>query len=378
MAGNNKFLIIAGEVSGDLHGSALVKSVLEKDSNIEFYGIGGDNMQSAGVNLLYHIKDFAFMGFVEVIKNLNYIRKVKNSLLDFIKKNNIQNVIFIDYPGFNLNFAKSARKLGLRTFYYISPQLWAWHESRVEKVKKYIDEMICILPFEVKFYNGHGIDAHFFGHPLVDRISNYNYLTKDELYEKLNLSTDKEILLVMPGSRKQEIEMIFPEVMEAANKISLEYNLHTVVACSENIDENRLRELEPNINFTLAKNLTYDLFKHSKFGIIKSGTSTLEAALHELPFIVVYKTHKINYEIGKRLVKITAISLANIVNGKNIVPELIQDDVNIGKIYHYSAFYLNNEVDYLKFKHDIAEIKNKLGETGANSRIAEYIIGKMK
>lgn len=371
---DKKLLIIAGEASGDMHGSALVTELKKQMPDLEICGIGGDNMADAGVELFYHLREMAFMGFVEVIKHLPFIRKVKAKLLDEVKKRNIKKAVLIDYPGFNLNIAADLKKMGVDTIFYISPQIWAWHKSRIHKIKKIINKMLVVFPFEETMYREAGINAEFTGHPLIERIDNYNFLSKEELYSKYNLEEGKEILLVLPGSRTQEIERIFPEVIKAATEISESRDdMQTVVACSTHIDETMFREFQSDYKFNLVKGVTYDLFKHSKFGIIKSGTSTLEAGLFGLPFVVVYKTSGMTYMIGKQLIQVDHIAMANIIAGKTVVEELIQNDVNTEKIKKVVKSYLDDENKYNDLKKRLSVLREKLGGPGASAKAASII-----
>ncbi|HPN37044.1 MAG TPA: lipid-A-disaccharide synthase [Melioribacteraceae bacterium] len=368
----NKILIIAGEASGDLHASALMQEYLNLDSTARFYGIGGDNMIKAGLMHSYHINDMAFLGFVEIIKHLPFIRKVRKLLIELVKKEGIKNVILVDYPGFNLNFAKAVKKLDVNIIYYISPQIWAWGGKRIEKIKSLVNLMLVLFPFEEDFYLRNNVNAVFIGHPLLDRINNYNFIDKETFYKNFNLDINKNILLVLPGSRHQEIEKILPETLKAAKLICKKHNMQTVVACSSNINENVFSDFNLE-DAKLIKGFTYELFKYSSFGIIKSGTSTLEAALFELPFIVVYKTNIITYYLGKALIKIDSIALANIVAGKKIVKELIQNDVNVNNLTEAVSKYLDDIKLQEEIKKELKVLRNKLGSTGASKKAAQLI-----
>lgn len=366
-------MIIAGEASGDLHGASLINELKHIDGGINISGIGGDKMIAAGMNAQFHIKEMAFLGFAEVVKHIPFIKKAQNSLLDLVKKENIKTVVLIDYPGFNLSIAKKLNKLGVKIVYYISPQIWAWGKKRITKIKALIDKMIVVFPFEEDMYKKAEVDSVYVGHPLLERIAEYNFLTKEELYKKYNLETGKEILLLMPGSRKQEIEKIFPACIKAASMLCENFNMQTVVACSENLDETIFNNEKEKFKFTIAKGNTYDLLKHSKFGIIKSGTSTLETALFQLPFLVVYSTSTITYWIGRMLIELSGIALVNIVAEEKIVDELIQKDVTPQNIYTHAKSVLQNENMYNEMKFKLGKIKNKLGEPGASKKTAEIV-----
>lgn len=366
-------MIIAGEASGDLHGASLITELKRLDPSIVITGIGGDRMAAAGMDVIYHIKKMAFLGFVEVIRHLPFIKKVQMDIINKIKAENINTVVLIDYPGFNLSLAKKLKQLGKKIIYYISPQVWAWGKGRIKKIKMLTDKMLVVFPFEEKMYRDNGVDALYVGHPLIEHIDNYNFMSKDDLVEKFKLDKYKPILLVLPGSRKQEIKKIFGASITAALKLAKDFNLQVVVACAENIEPNIFYLNTNEKNFVTIKGHTYDLLKHSHFGIIKSGTSTLEAGLFQLPFIVVYATSNLTYFIGKLLVRIKNIAMANIILGENVVDELIQQDVNSANIYSKTSRYLLDNDLYNSLKINLGLIKNKLGETGASKNAAGII-----
>jgi lipid-A-disaccharide synthase len=371
---SKKLLIIAGEASGDLHGSALIRELKDIDNSIDVYGIGGDKMIKAGLKAKYHINDMSFLGFIEVIKHLPFIRKVKKDMIGLVQEEQIENIVLIDYPGFNLSLAKSFHKLGLKNIYYISPQIWAWGKGRIRKIKKLVERMIVFFPFEKKLYNSKNVSSDFVGHPLAKVIDEYNFLTKEQILSKYNLDSKKEILLLLPGSRKQELDKILNDVLGAAKRISEQFNFQTIIACADNIDENYFESFSKNFNFTIIKGDTYNLLKNSKFAIVKSGTSTLEAGIIGTPFIVVYKTNYLTYLIGKALIKIKNIALANIVAEKTVVKELIQQDVNPNTIYEESNSILSQESKYEELKIELSKIKSKLSTEGNPSRKAAEII----
>lgn len=370
---NKKLMIIAGEVSGELHGASLLSELNKIDNSIDVCGIGGDKMKAEGMTLLYHIKDMAFLGLIEVIKHLPFIRKVKKDLLKKVEKENIKTVVLIDYPGFNLNIADKLKKMGVKIIYYISPQIWAWGAKRTVKIKRLVDKMIVVFPFEETLYKKAGVNVEFVGHPLIEKISSYNYMTKEEFFDKFALDKSKEILLLYPGSRKQEVTTIFPEMIEAAEQIASKFDLQPVVGCSSNFDESLFYSLTKKKNFIVIKDHSYDLLKHSYFGIIKSGTSTLEAGMFTLPMIIVYKTSSLTYHILKRLVKVSNIGLVNIVAGKTVVPELIQSDVNSEKIFNAVSSLLTGKESLSEMKNELETIKHKLGEPGASGKAAKII-----
>lgn len=370
---NNNILIIAGEVSGDLHAAALVHELTKLDDQVKLFGIGGDKMKEAGVELIYHLNKMAFMGFSEVVKHLPFIRKVKNHILTEVNKRKTRYAVLIDYPGFNLNIAKKLKANGVDIIYYISPQIWAWGGGRIKKISELVKKMLVVFPFEEKLYKENNINAEFVGHPLIKRINEYNFLSGAELKQKLKLEQTKEILLILPGSREHEIEDIFPETIKAASLLSDEFNLQIVVACSSNIDEKVFDRFKNEFKFSVIKNFTYDLIKNAKFGIIKSGTSTLEAGLLQLPMIIVYKTSWLTYWIGRALIKLKNIGMANIILNENVVPELVQGDVNFNRIYETSRNILISENLYKIIKTKLGEIRIKIGDKNASANAARAI-----
>ncbi len=366
--------MIAGEASGDLHGSSLIKELKNIDNSIEIFGIGGDKMIAEGMKIKYHINDMAFLGFIEVIKHIPLIRKVKKSLIELVEKEKIKNIVLIDYPGFNLSIAKTFNKLELKNIYYISPQIWAWGKGRIKKIKRIINRMIVFFPFEEKLYKINNVHSDFVGHPLAKSIEEYTFLSKSDLVNKYKLDTEKEILLLLPGSRKQELDKILMDVLEAADKLSKKFNMQIVIACADNIDQNYFKKFEDKFNYYLVKGDTYNLLKNSKFAIVKSGTSTLEAGIIGTPFIVVYKTNYFTYLIGRLLIKIKNIALANIVAEKTVVKELIQDDVNPENIYRVCNDILSDEEKYDTLKNELKIIKSKLKTEGNPTKKAAEII----
>lgn len=372
-----KLMIIAGEASGDLHGASLITELKLLDPSMKIFGIGGDRMVAAGMDAQFHIKQMAFLGFIEVLKHLPFISKVRKELLKKIVDEKITTVVLIDYPGFNLNIAKKLHELGIQVIYYISPQVWAWGKGRIDKIRELVDLMLVVFPFEETMYRKYRMDVKYVGHPLIEHVENYTYLSKEELYSKLGLEEGKEILLLLPGSRKHEVRKIFPACISAAVNLSKEFNMQTVVACAENIDENIFKGLTEEKNFRLVKGNTYDLLKHSHFGIIKSGTSTLEAGLFQLPFIVVYSTNFITYILGRILVQIKNIAMANIILEENVIDELIQYDVNAENIFTKSEAILKDSGRYSAIKQKLALIKEKLGGTGASKKAAELIYARL-
>jgi len=364
-----KYYIIAGEASGDLHGSNLMKALKEKDPNAEFRFWGGDLMAKQGGILVKHYRDLAFMGFLEVAMNL---RTILNNI-KFCKEdiqNNIPDVlILVDYPGFNLRIAKFAKEQGIKVVYYISPQLWAWKEGRVEIIRKYVDEMMVILPFEKDFYSKHGVYSHFVGHPLLDAISTLEEINTED-FKIQNGLNEKEIIALLPGSRKQEVEKML-QIMLSVRPYFKEYQF--VIAGAPSLPKEFYEKyVDDNVHF--VSNKTYDLLRCSKAALVTSGTATLETALLNIPEVVCYRGSKVSYAIAKRLVKnIKYISLVNLIMDREVVKELIQNDLNTNNLVEELKKILATEKRFEVFR-DYELLREKLGGKGASENAADVIL----
>ena len=364
-----KYYIIAGEASGDLHGSNLMKALKQKDPQAEIRFWGGDLMKTQGGTLVKHYRDLAFMGFLEVAMNLRTILNNIKFCKEDIRKNKPDILILVDYPGFNLRIAKFAKELGIKVVYYISPQLWAWKEGRVEIIKKYVDEMMVILPFEEEFYKGHGVHSHFVGHPLLDAIAGLNDISAEE-FKKENGLNEKEIIALLPGSRKQEVEKMLEIMLSVRPNFK---NYQFVIAGAPSLPKEFYQKyVDDNVHF--VSNRTYDLLRCSKAALVTSGTATLETALLNVPEVVCYRGSKISYAIAKRLVKnIKYISLVNLIMDREVVKELIQNDLNTKNLVEE----LNKMIEGEKRNQVLADyslLREKLGGKGASEKAAEVIL----
>lgn len=365
-----KYYIIAGEASGDLHGSNLIKAIQEKDRNAEFRFWGGDLMAKvASKEPVKHYRDLAFMGFLEVAKNLKTILNNIKFCKEDIKEYRPDVLILIDYPGFNLRIAEFAKKLGIKVVYYISPQLWAWKEGRVEQIKKFVDEMLVILPFEKDFYKKHQVDAHFVGHPLLDAISDLPPIDAGT-FKKENGLNNKEIIALLPGSREQEVSKML-QMMLSVRPYFEDYQF--VIAGAPSLPKSFYEKFsDENVHF--VSNKTYDLLRCSKAALVTSGTATLETALLNVPEVVCYKGSRISYEIGKRLIKnIKYISLVNLIMDREIVTELIQDELNTKNLVDELGRVLEGD-QRQQMLQNYRELREKLGGKGASGHAAEIIV----
>ncbi|UZT95909.1 lipid-A-disaccharide synthase [Chryseobacterium fluminis] len=364
-----KYYIIAGEASGDLHGSNLIKALKQKDSHAEFRFWGGDLMAAQGGIMVKHYKDLAFMGFLEVAKNLRTILNNIKFCKEDIRNHRPDILILVDYPGFNLRIAKFAKELGIKVIYYISPQLWAWKEGRVEVIRKYVDEMMVILPFEEDFYKKHGVHSHFVGHPLLDAISDLKDINIEN-FKSENRLNEKEIIALLPGSRKQEVEKML-DIMLSVRPYFKEYQF--VIAGAPSLPKEFYQKYtDENVHF--VSNRTYDLLRCSKAALVTSGTATLETALLNIPEVVCYRGSKISYAIAKRLVKnISYISLVNLIMDREVVKELIQNNLNTKNLVEELRKIIDGEkrIGILK---EYELLRQKLGGSGASEKAAEVIL----
>ncbi|MEO5997245.1 MAG: lipid-A-disaccharide synthase [Chitinophagaceae bacterium] len=367
-----KYYIIAGEASGDLHGSNLIKELKKLDKDAEIRCWGGDMMQATGAVLVKHYKDLAFMGFTEVAKNLGTI--LRN--LKFCKKDifNYQPdaLILIDYPGFNLRIAKWAKPQHFKVIYYISPQIWAWKESRVHAIRETVDKMIVILPFEKEFYKRWKYPVDYVGHPLVEVIENFKKNTQATAQPVPNPDNPAKIIALLPGSRKQEILKKLP-IMLALSSIFPDF--HFVVAQAPGQEDSFYTSiLQEYKNVSSVKNETYPLLLRSDAALVTSGTATLETALFGVPEVVCYKSSTISYWIAKRLIKVKYISLVNLIMNKEVVKELIQDDLTVENLQKELNLLLYDVHRKAQLQQDYADLKKLLSEGGNASANAAKII----
>lgn len=363
-----KYYIIAGEASGDLHASNLIKALKDSDNTAQFRGWGGDMMTAAGAIVVKHYRDLAFMGFVEVLLN---IRTILNNL-SFCKKDiakyNPDAVILIDYPGFNLQIAKHLKKKGVRVFYYISPQVWAWKKSRVHTIRKVVEKMIVILPFEKDFYMRYGIDATYAGHPLLD------VLPSKSTAGNYAPSTNGTIAL-LPGSRRQEIKRVLPVMIKLQQEFP---ERRFVIAALSSVGKEFYNEIAGNSKVEMVFDQTYSLLQSSDAALVTSGTATLETAIIGVPQIVCYKAANISYQIARRIIKVKYISLVNLIMNKQVVKELIQNDMSVPNLRHELDLILNNDQYRQQITGNYNELRKVLGGSGASQRAALTISNALK
>jgi len=367
-----KYYIIAGEASGDLHASNLMKALKNQDLKANFRFWGGNLMQTVGGTLVKHYKDLAFMGFLEVVFNLktiaNNLKFCKQDLLNYKP----DALILVDYPGFNMRIAKFAKAHHIKVHYYISPQIWAWKENRIKSIKRNVDAMYVILPFEKDFYeNKHQFKVHFVGHPLLDTIAHRQPIDDKDFRETHHLG-NKPIIALLPGSRKQEIK----KMLHVMLSLSVNFNNYQfVIAGAPGLDANFYRHFLNNKNISFLLNKTYDLLSVATAALVTSGTATLETALFKVPEVVCYKGSWLSYQIGKRVVNLKFISLVNLILDKEVVTELIQKNLNKKRLTAELKSILT-PAKRQQIYNDYYELEQKLGGTGASDKTAKLIINQ--
>ncbi len=370
-----KYYIIAGEASGDLHASNLMKELKKLDHEAIFHCWGGDLMEKEGAQLIRHYRDLAFMGFMEVVSNLgailNNIRFCKKDILAFQP----DVLILVDYPGFNLRIARFAKRQKMQVYYYISPQLWAWRPARVKIIRETINRMFVILPFEKEFYKKFNYEVDWVGHPLLDVINEDLQIPDKKVFLEKNHLTNSPVIALLPGSREQEIQNIL-RIMVSVLPDFKQYQF--VIAGASSLKEDFYRKICPDQNVKIVFNQTYDLLKHSDAAIVTSGTATLETALIGTPQVVCYKGYKLSYMIARKIVKVPYISLVNLIMQKESVKELIQDRLTEINLASELKKLLEDPANRNRIIQEYREMKEKLGGKGASARTANLMIQYLK
>lgn len=374
-----RYFIIAGEASGDLHGSNLIKGIREIDKEAQIRCWGGDLMKEAGAELIRHYKEGAIMGFVEVVANLGKLAKNLQDCKNDIVKYNPDAVILIDYPGFNFRIAKFAKERGMRVFYYIAPKVWAWKEKRVHKLKKYVDRLFIIFPFEIEYFKKWGIDAIYRGNPLLDSVDNHSSSeeSKEAFEQRCGIGSAEKTVALLAGSRRSEIKYLLPRMMQVAGRYP-EYRF--LMACAPSMEREFYEGIIGNkcSNIKLLFGETYSILRHSDAAIISSGTASLEAALIGVPQVVCYGGNEISYQIARSVVKLKYISLANLIMDKGLFKELIQHDCTPQKISAELDNLLGNSAYREKMLADYRDVRNILGGKGASAKVASAMIEELE
>lgn len=369
---NLKLYFIAGEASGDLHGSNLMKALLNNDPSIDFRFWGGDLMEKIAGKPVKHIKELAFMGFIEVIFNLRTILRNIKTCKEDILAYQPDALVLIDYPGFNMRIAEWAKQHNIKVYYYISPQIWAWKQNRVHKIKRTVDHLFAILPFEKAFYEKFDFEVEYVGHPLLDAIDQYkeNTFSEADFRQKWELG-EKPIIAVLPGSRKQEVKVKLPIMLDAVQDL---HNYQILIAGAPSLDVSFYEPLIANRNAKIIHGATYDVLASSEAAIVTSGTATLETALLNIPEVVCYKASPISYAIAKRLVKIKFISLVNLIMDREVVRELIQHECNARQIRDELTLILEGGAKRKNVLADYEIMRQNLGGGGASEKVAQSLL----
>jgi lipid-A-disaccharide synthase len=376
-------MLIAGEASGDRIASRAVHAAnslaRERNREIAFFGIAGDECAAEGVECIHTSREMSVVGFVEVARRFAFFRRVFNEMVRAMDERKPDALLLIDYPGFNIRLAREAKKRGIRVIYYVSPQVWAWHASRVKELKEVVSEMLVIFPFEEKIYRDAGMtNVHFVGHPLLERIEEEkpNYQDRNTFALSHDLDASKDWLLVFPGSRSEEVRRLLPVMSEGASGFAVKHNMQPILVESASMDSSYYDQyIKAPLTRFRDSSAAHELMFHAKLSILKSGTTTLEAALLGLPGIICYRTHPLTFFIGKRLVKLPYIGLANIVLGQKLYPELLQSEVTPNKIMESLEDVMSNIDSFKQSLRGASEIL-RIPAPSTSTRVAEIILAK--
>ncbi len=367
-------MIVAGEASGDLHGSNLVNEIHRIDPSVRFYGIGGKKLEKAGVELIASSSDTAVVGLTEVASKLKFILKVMGLLKKSLREEKPDLLILIDYPDFNLPLARTARKNGVRVFYYISPQVWAWRKRRVKQIEKIVDRMAVILPFEAQIYDKSKLDVSFVGHPLLDVVKKKYY--REEALKKFGLEEGRTTIGILPGSRESEVKKLLPEMLKAAGILKDRIaSVQFVLPLADTLNIGFVLRIigQYPVEVKIIKDDIYDVIGISDVVMVASGTATLETALLETPMVIIYKVSPLSYYIGRMFINVNNIGLVNIIAGKTIVPEFVQNKATASNIAKEISDILANRSRMDRIKEELSRVKENLGTPGANMKTAGLV-----
>lgn len=371
-------MIVAGEASGDLHGSRLVAEALRLDPGLRFFGIGGSKMRATGVETLVDASEMAVVGLVEVIAHFDVIYRAYRTLKRIIRSDPPDLLILIDYPDFNLRLAQLAKRAGVKVLYYISPQIWAWRVGRVHKIARVVDRMAVVFPFEAPFYEQAGVPVTFVGHPLVDAVC--PIMTRPAAQAAFGLDPERKTVGLFPGSRRNEIKNLFPTILDAAKLLKARFpELQFILPLASSLSREEIAPYlsESGLDIRVVEEQGYDVMQVSDAIITVSGTVTLEIALIGVPMVIIYRVSPLTYEIGKRLIRVDHIGLCNIVAGERVAPELIQDAANPDLIAAEIATLLTDTGRASAIRAKLHAVRDKLGEGGCSTRVAELVLAML-
>lgn len=375
---NKKLFVLAGEVSGDLHASGVIKVLLAQYPELKVFGTGGERLRLLGVNLLYDVEDLSVMGFVEVVKQGFFLRKVIRDLKEAIAHEKPDAALLVDYPGMNLVMARYLHRLNVPVIYYISPKVWAWKEGRIRKIREYVDHLMVIFDFEVEFYRKHGIAAEFSGNPVVEEIGKLQFPPKKDFLRKHGIEESRKIIGLLPGSRKQEIAFIFPEMLRAAEMFRKKYDAVFLLGRAPHVNHGLYDAYAGVAGIAFVDCSAYEVMRYSDLLLVTSGTATLEALCFGVPMIVLYKTGWLNYAIGKHLVRLHSISLANLVAKglyatEQAVPELLQHEMTADRIFEEASHLLDDDSAVGEMRQELLAAKEMLGAASPSKGVASVI-----
>jgi len=370
-----KVMIMAGEASGDLHGSNLVREIRRQDPSIAFYGVGSRKMKDAGVQLLADASEISVVGATEVLTHIRPLCRTFNSLKRFLQHERPDLLILIDFPDFNIMLGKKAKKLGIPVLYYISPQVWAWRKRRIKTIAALVRAIIVVFPFEVALYKSTGVDVRFVGHPLTDVVqSPYNQAAAKAQF---GLAPEKRTIAILPGSRTREISHLLPDMLRTAGILSKRFpDLQFVLPMAPTLSESFVRSflLNSPVPITLVDGRVYDVLRASDAALVTSGTATLETGLMAIPMVIAYRVSSLSYFIGRMIIDVEHIGLVNIVAGKRVVPELVQHDSTPQNMADAMARLLDDPSHYQQVRDQLTGIRSRLGEKGASARVASVVL----
>ncbi|NTU52502.1 MAG: lipid-A-disaccharide synthase [Chlorobiaceae bacterium] len=373
-----KLFVLAGEVSGDLHAAAPVRELLSACPDTKVFGVGGQQLAALGAELLYTTDQMSIMGFVEVLRHASFLRRVIRELKDAVLREKPDVALLVDYPGMNLHMAAFLHKLGIPVVYYISPQVWAWKEKRVEKIRATVDRLLVIFDFEVEFYHRHYITAEFVGNPVVEELAELKFAPKPEFLERMGIDPGAPLVGLLPGSRRQEIEKIFPEMLGAARLIGENRKCTFLLGRAPQIEDQLYDRYIAEAGVPVSLCSSHELMQYGDLVLVTSGTATLESLCFGIPMVVLYKTSPLNYFIGKRLVRLKNIALANIVAcglhaQHNVVPELIQHDASATAIARTALEILGDEAVASTMRRELEQAKARLSSDSPSRHVAAVL-----
>lgn len=375
---SKKLFVLAGELSGDMHAAGVITELLKTRPELKVFGIGGEKLRTLGAELLYDTAQMSIMGFIDVLKHAGFLRRVIRELKEAVRREKPQAAFLVDYPGMNLMMARFFHQLGIPVIYYISPQVWAWKEGRVKAIRRDVDRLLVIFDFEVEFFRRHGIKAEFVGHPVIEQLAELSLPSRELFVQKHNLAPDTLLIGLLPGSRKQEIAHILPEMLKAARLLSQNYRVVFLFGRAPHLDDGVYHAWSAYPDLAVINCSAYEVMQYSDLALVTSGTATLESLCFGVPMIVVYRTGWLNYLIGRQLVKLTSISLANIVakglgSSERAVPELIQHEASGTEIYQIACTILDDPEKASTMRRELLAARERLASDSPSHKIAAIL-----